>query len=109
MLYVTDFCRDENVIVPERVHRNRELVHIMSDALNYMDYTDLVEAAVCYRKERVKFIQNELIGHVNDLIWFARERHIQERCPQQHVPWDSDDEIIRGGFWTVMHLVRRNC
>ena len=82
MFYEADFCKDENVIVTDRIQRNRELVHIMSDALNYMSYTDLVEAAVCGRKDRVKFIQNEFNEHVKDFVWFTRERAINDRNPK---------------------------
>ena len=42
MFYDTDVCRDEKAIVPDRIRRNREPVHSMSNALNYLGYTDLV-------------------------------------------------------------------
>ena len=93
-----DFCTDEDTIYPERIRRNRELAHIMSDAFSYMSYTGLVEAAVCGRKDRVREIQNEFNKHVADLVCFSRERAINDRKQKQHMPWNNDDDIIHENF-----------
>ena len=106
-LYDSDFCADEDAIYPERVHRNRELGHIMSDALTYMSYTDLVEAAMCGRKVRVREVQNEFKRHVADLTYFSREKAINTHELYMHIPWDDDDQVIQNGFWIISHCINR--
>ena len=63
----------------------------MPTALDYMDYTEILEAAVCDRTDRVRSLQEEFLAHVQDTTWFERERAVNEHRYAQHMPWDDDD------------------
>ena len=76
----------------------------MSTALDYMDYTEILEAAVCDRKDCVRSLQEEFIASVQDTTWFEREHAVNEHCYTQHIPWDDDDDVTRKRFWIIMHL-----
>ena len=64
----------------------------MSIALDYMDCTEILDAAVCDRKDCLRSLQEEFLAHVQDATWFEREHVVNEHRYAQHIPWDDDDE-----------------